>query len=56
MRNWTISSLSLRVTFYEESPVVVDDPPADLEGDSDQLDDCVDKDAFSSNGEEGDEE
>ena len=29
-------------------PVVIDDPPPDLEGDSDELDDCVDKDAFSS--------
>ena len=37
-------------------PVVVDDPPPNLEGDSDELDDCVDEDAFSSNGEEGDEE
>ena len=36
--------------------VVVDDPPLDLEGDSDVLDDCVDEDAFSSNGEEADEE
>ena len=37
-------------------PVVVDEPPPDLEGDSDKLDDCVDEDAFSSDGEEGDEE
>ena len=37
-------------------PVVVDDPPPDLEGDSNELDDCVDEDAFSSDGEEGDEE
>ena len=37
-------------------PVVVDDPPLDLEGDYDELDDCVDEDAFSSNGEEMDEE
>ena len=29
-------------------PVVIDDLPPDLEGDSDELDDCVDKDAFSS--------
>ena len=36
--------------------VVVDDPSPDLEGDSDELDDCVDADAFSSDGEEGDEE
>ena len=25
-----------------------EDPPLDLEGDSDELDDCVDEDAFSS--------
>ena len=37
-------------------PVVVDDPPLDLEGDSDELADCVDEDAFSSDGEEVDEE
>ena len=36
--------------------VVVDDPSLDLEGDSDELDDCVDEDAFSSDGEKGDEE
>ena len=36
--------------------IVVDDPPPDLEGDSDELDDCVDEDTFSSDGEEGDEE
>ena len=29
-------------------PAVGDDPPLDLEGDSDELDDCVDEDAFSS--------
>ena len=37
-------------------PAVVDDPPPDLEGDSDELDDCVDEDAFSSTEEEEDEE
>ena len=37
-------------------PVVVGDPPPDLEGDSDELDDYVDEDAFSSDGEEADEE
>ena len=37
-------------------PVIVDDPPPDLEGDSDELDDCVDEDEFSSDGEEVDEE
>ena len=37
-------------------PVVVDDPPPDLKGDSDELDDCVDEDAFSLDGEEVDEE
>ena len=28
-------------------PAVVDDPSLDLEGDSDDLDNCVDEDAFS---------
>ena len=37
-------------------PVVVDDPSVDFEGDSDELDDCVDEDAFSSDGKEGNEE
>ena len=37
-------------------PIVVDDPYPDLEGDSDKLDDCVKEDAFSSNGEEVEEE
>ena len=37
-------------------PVVGDDPCLDLEGDSNKLDDCVDEDAFSSNGEEVEEE
>ena len=37
-------------------PVVVDDPCPDLERDSDELDDCVDEDAFSSDGEEVEEE
>ena len=37
-------------------PIVIDDPPPDLEGDSDELDDCVDEDAFSSDGEEVDED
>ena len=32
--------------------VVVDDPCPDLEGDSNELDDCVDEDALSSDGEE----
>ena len=36
--------------------IVIDDPPPDLEGDSNELDDCVDEDAFSSDGEEVDEE
>ena len=37
-------------------PAVVDDPPPDLEGDSDELDDCVDEDAFSLTKEQEDEE
>ena len=28
-------------------PAVVDDPSLDLEGNSDELDNCVDEDAFS---------
>ena len=37
-------------------PVVVYDPCLDLEGDFNELDDCVDKDAFSLDGEEAEEE
>ena len=37
-------------------PVVVDDLPPDLEGDSDELDDCVDEETFSSTEEVEDEE
>ena len=33
---------------YRGEPVVGDDPPPDLEGDFDELDDCVDEDVFSS--------
>ena len=33
---------------YRGEPTVGDDPPPDLEGDSDELDDCVDEDVFSS--------
>ena len=33
---------------YRGEPAVGDAPPSDLEGDSDELDDCVDEDAFSS--------
>ena len=36
-------------------PAVVDDLPPYLEGDSDELDDCVDEHAFSSAGEEDDD-
>ena len=32
----------------QEEPTVGDDLPPDLEGDSEELDDCVDEDAFSS--------
>ena len=35
---------------------VIDEPPPDLEGDSDEMDDCVDEDAFSLVEEEEDEE
>ena len=39
---------------YQGEPAVGDVPPLDLEGDSEELDDCVDEDAFSStdNGED----
>ena len=37
-------------------PAVVDYPPLDLEGDYDELDDCVDENAFSLAGEDEDEE
>ena len=33
---------------YRGEPAVGDDPPLDMEGDFDELDDCVDEDAFSS--------
>ena len=33
---------------YQGEPAVEDAPPPDLEGDSDEFDDCVDEDAFSS--------
>ena len=33
---------------YQGEPTVGDAPPPDMEGDSDELDDCVDEDAFSS--------
>ena len=34
----------------------MDDPPTDLEGDSEELNDRVDEDAFSSDGEEVNDE
>ena len=37
-------------------PPVVDDPPPNLGGDSDELDNCVDEDAFSSARDEEDDE
>ena len=39
---------------YQGEPALVDTPPPDLEGDSEELDDCVDEDAFSSIDEGGD--
>ena len=33
---------------FREEPALVDAPPPDVEGDSEELDDCVDEDAFSS--------
>ena len=38
----------LEIHIYQGEPDVVDDPPPDLEGDSDELDNCVDEDTFSS--------
>ena len=38
----------LKSHIYRGEPVVGDAPPPDLEGDSDELDDYVDEDAFSS--------
>ena len=32
---------------YRGEPAVGEDPPLDLKGDSNDLDDCVDEDAFS---------
>ena len=39
---------------YRGEPALVDAPPPDLEGDSEELDDCVDEDAFSSTDDEED--
>ena len=39
---------------YLGEPTAEDAPPLDLEGDSEELDECVDKDAFSST-EDGDD-
>ena len=39
---------------YRGEPALGDAPPPDLEGDSEELDDCVDEDAFSSTDDEGD--
>ena len=41
---------------YRGEPAVGDDPLPNLEGDSDELDDCVDEDAFSSTDDEEDVE
>ena len=41
---------------YRGEPAFVDAPPPDLEGDSEELDDCIDEDAFSSTDDEGDSE
>ena len=37
----------LESQILQGEPVVVDDPPPDLEGDSDEFDDCVDEDVIS---------
>ena len=41
---------------FRGEPAVGDDLPPDLEGDSDEMDDCVDEEAFSSTEEEEDVE
>ena len=38
----------LESQIYRGEPAMGDAPPLDLEGDSEELDDCVDEDAFSS--------
>ena len=38
----------LESDIYRGEPAVEDAPPPDLEGDSDELDNCVDEDAISS--------
>ena len=39
---------------YRGEPALGDAPPPDLEGDSEELDDCVDEDSFSSTDDGGD--
>ena len=38
----------LEIHIYRGEPAVGDAPPPDLEGDSEEFDDCVDEDSFSS--------
>ena len=45
---------SLESHIYRGEPAAEDAPPPDLEGDSEELDDCVDEDAFSSTNDGGD--
>ena len=44
----------LKSHIYRGEPAAEDAPPLDLEGDSEELDDCVDEDAFSSTDDGGD--
>ena len=44
----------LEIHIYREEPALVDAPPPDLEGDSEELDNCVDEDAFSLTDDGGD--
>ena len=52
--NHRLSKLESHI--LQGEPAIIDDPPPDLEGASDELDDCVDEDAFSSVEKEEDEE
>ena len=45
---------SLESHIYRGELAVEDAPPPDLEGDTEELDDCVDEDAFSSKDDGGD--
>ena len=50
--DYSLSRLESHI--YRGEPALGDAPPLDLEGDSKELDDCVDEDAFSSTDDGGD--